>query len=45
MNTTTITGLKVFTNYTCRVRAATEVGEGPAAVFMDARTGEDGMFI
>ena len=38
----TITGLQPFTNYTCSVRAATIVGNGPAGSIYPLVTKEDG---
>ena len=47
MNTLTaiINGLRVFANHTCYVTAFTNEGTGPAAVYDDARTAEDGKHI
>ena len=47
MNTLTasVDGFRVFANHTCYVTALTNEGEGPAAVYNDARTAEDGKHI
>ena len=43
MNTlASVNGLRAFTNHTCYVTALTIKGEGPAAVYNDARTAEAG---
>ena len=40
-----VNGLRVFTNHTCYVTALTNEGAGPAAVYNDAITAEDGKHI